>query len=83
MPSALIGRGDSLCSSWKRIKETAIFNLTFALPLRFRLYSPSVKKDKGRNSALLEVIYICTCGMYLRVPEGSIRRLPSEQVGGV
>jgi len=29
------------------------------------------------------VIYICTCGMYLRVPEGSIWRLPSDQVGGI
>jgi hypothetical protein len=48
-----------------------------------RLYSPSVKKGKGRNNTLSEVICICSCGMYLRVPEGSIWRLPSEQVGGV
>ena len=44
---------------------------------------PSVKKYKGRNYTLSEVICICTCGMYLRVPEGSIWRLPSDQVGGV
>ena len=34
-------------------------------------------------STLSEVICICTCGMYLRVPEGCIWRLLSEQVGGV
>jgi len=32
---------------------------------------------------LSEEICICTCGMYLRVPEGSIWRLPSDQVSGV
>ena len=38
---------------------------------KIRVDSPSVKKDKGRNNALSEVIFIYTCGMYLRVPEGS------------
>jgi len=45
--------------------------------------SSSSKKDKGRNNTLSEVICVCACGMYLRVPEGSIWRLPSDHVGGV
>jgi len=40
-------------------------------------------RGEGKNRALLEVVCICTCGIYLRVPEGSIWRLPSSQVGGV
>ena len=36
-----------------------------------------------RNSALLEVICICTFRIRLRVPDGSFWRLPSDQVGGV
>jgi len=64
------------------IKCTPIYGVCHALD-KIRSYSPSAKKDEGRNSTLSEVIFICTCGMYLRVPEGSIWHLPSDQVGGV
>jgi len=42
---------------------------------KIKLYSPSAKKGKGRNSKISEVNLLCTCSIHLRVPEGSIWRL--------
>ena len=46
------------------IKCTPIYGVCHALD-KIRLYSPSAKKDEGRNSTLSEVICICTCSMSL------------------
>jgi len=38
-------------------------------------------KDKGRKRARSEVICIFTCSIYLCGSEGSIWRLPADEVG--